>query len=390
MRKKLAILGASYLQKPLVEKASEMGIETYVFSWEEESVVREIADRYYPVSILDRERILQECKAIGVHGITSIASDLAMPTVNYVASMLGLVGNSMGAALRSTDKYEMRKTFKAAGLSCPVFELYTEPKVREKKAFSLPLIVKPVDRSGSRGVTKIESFDRLEDALELALQNSIKGMAIVEEYMDGREFSVEMISYKNEHHFIAITEKVTSGPPHFVETEHHQPAQLPAEVENRIVKLVRRGLNCLGIQNGASHSEVIWMDSGEIRIVEIAGRMGGDFIGSHLVPESTGFDFLKAVIDSSLGQFDYKNFVVSKKSYSGVYFVLPRPGRIVNIENNSSQFPYIKKAIPILKKGEAVPVELTGSNSRAGIILYVHPEKKWVVDPNKVLSFQTI
>ena len=92
---KLAIIGASYLQLPLIKKAKARGIETHVFAWNCGDVVEKEADFFYPISIIEKKQILDKCKEIGVHGICSIASDLAIVTVNYVAEHMNLVGNSI-------------------------------------------------------------------------------------------------------------------------------------------------------------------------------------------------------------------------------------------------------------------------------------------------------
>jgi biotin carboxylase len=163
--KKIAILGASYLQVPLIKKANEMGLETHVFAWEEGAVGKELASSFYPISILDKESILMKCREIGIHGITTIATDIAMPSVNYVARELNLIGNSLEATLISTDKYEMRKALSSKNIPCPRFSFYEIDNFQNHEGLEFPLIVKPTDRSGSRGVTKVNSIDETNKAV---------------------------------------------------------------------------------------------------------------------------------------------------------------------------------------------------------------------------------
>ena len=113
--KDIAIIGASYLQVPLIEKAKEMGLITHVFAWEAGDPGEKAADHFYPISITEKERILEKCRDIGISGITSIASDLAAVTVNFVADALHLAGNSPQCALFSTNKHEMRMAFERGG-----------------------------------------------------------------------------------------------------------------------------------------------------------------------------------------------------------------------------------------------------------------------------------
>jgi biotin carboxylase len=389
MGKKIAIIGASYLQRPLVEKAKEMGIETHVFAWQDGNVVEDIADFYYPISIIEKEIILDNCEKIGIDGIISIASDIAMTTVNFITEKLNLIGNSVESTIISTNKYEMRKALKCAGIPCPKFEVFGTPEFLDNSIFNFPVIVKPTDSSGSKGVTKVNNVADVSLALKKAIDNSSQKKAIVEEYIDNlAEYSVEFISFKAKHYFLAITEKVTTGPPYFVEKEHHQPADVSAVVKSKIIEVVINSLNALGIENGASHSEVCLTTKSEVRVIEIAGRMGGDLIGSDMVFHSTGFDFVKAVIQVALNEFDAKTLNELNNNYAGVYFVFPKAGRIMSINDNSKLFKYVKKTIAILNVGDNIETTIDVSRKRAGVILYCHPTRKLYIKPENVLKFE--
>jgi len=339
-KKKIVIIGASYLQFPLVEKAKEMGLETHVFAWEDEAIAKEIADYFYPISILEKENILEKCKKIQPDAVISIDSDLAMPTVNYIADKLNLIGNSLGCTEISTNKYEMRKALRKNGVSCSNFVHVKDKLIPNLDNFRFPLIVKPTDRSGSRGVTKVKSKLELKKTIDKAQHISLIGEAIIEEYIEGREFSVEMISNKGFHHYLTVTDKVTTGAPYFVEIEHHQPAEIYFEIERKIIAEVKKGLDALEIKFGASHSEVKPTSNGDIRIIEIAGRMGGELIGSGMVYYSTGYDFVKGVIEVALGKFSGVEKLISRNS--GVYYVLPDAGRITKIIDNSKKYQEIR------------------------------------------------
>ena len=299
---KIAIIGASYLQEPLIEKAKEMGLETHVFAWAAGDVGEKSADVFYPISIVEKEKILEKCREIGVCGVCSIASDLAAITVNYVAENMGLVGNSMESTFISTNKNAMRKAFEKNGDPSPKSILVTETEEVPKETLKYPVIVKPTDRSGSRGITKLETPERLREAIAYAKDEGFEKTALVEEYVTGQEYSVECISYHGQHHFLAITQKYTTGTPHFIETGHLEPAPLSIELIEKIKKTVFHALDSLLIKNSASHAELKVDSKGEIKIIEIGGRMGGDFIGSDLVHLSTGVDFVKAVIQVAIGE----------------------------------------------------------------------------------------
>ena len=301
MGKQLAIIGASHFQNPLIEKAKEMGCETHVFAWRAGDVGERTADHFYPVSITERDAILEQCRQIGIDGICSIGSDLANITVGYVAEALGLTGNPTAVVARSTDKHLMRKTFASCGDPSPKSVLVEGDSRDGLSELAYPLIVKPVDRSGSRGITKLESAEGLEAALEAAFSEGFSKRAVVEEFVAGEEFSVEFVSWEGEHSFLALTKKFTTGAPHFIETGHLEPASIDEALLVRVVQVVKRALDHLGVRCGASHAEGMVDADGDVWLIEIGSRMGGDCIGSDLVRLSTGIDYTGAVVDIALG-----------------------------------------------------------------------------------------
>ena len=213
---------------------------------------------------------------------------MATLTVNYLADKLGLIGNSLECTQISTNKYKMRQAFQANKVSVPKFietSKFDTNTLEQISKMNLPIIVKPTDRSGSRSITKIEKLDgeELQKAIEEAISVSFEKKAIIEEYIEGEEFSAESISYRGKHTLLTVTRKQTTGAPHFIETGHIQPAGLDEETMKKIEKEVFAGLNSLKIENGASHAEFKITPNGEIKIIEIGARMGGDCIGSDLV-----------------------------------------------------------------------------------------------------------
>lgn len=366
--KTLAIIGASYLQLPVVRRAKEMGIRTICFAWAEGAVCKEVADIFYPISIVEKEQILEICKHEHIDGICTIASDTAAPTVAYVAEQMGLVGNSYESAVRANDKYLMRNAFMEAGILCPLYQMVKSVDEELNDAFTYPLIIKPTDRSGSLGVTKVSDYNSRKYALQTALDYSFKHEAIVEEYIEGREISVEFISYNGVHYPLQITDKVTTGAPHFVEIAHHQPANLTQAQYDEIYELTKRALTALSVTNGASHSEYRITKDGKIYVMEIGARMGGDFIGSDLVQLSTGYDFLRGVIEVALGTFTAPQ--VTEHNYSGVYFLS---------EATAHLKPIIEQhALPEIVKAEITDSTLRPlacSGDRSGYLIYKSDKK---------------
>lgn len=371
--KKLAIIGASYLQKPLVEKCKELGVYSICFAWEEGAVCKDLCDKFYPISTIDKEAILKACLEEKIDGITTIASDVATLTVCYVAEKMGLVGNPDNYSLTATNKYLMRQCFIKHDVPSPKFCL-SEGEIPDIiTTFSFPVIVKPTDRSGSRGVEKVLRREDLHQAIERACHESFQFKAIIEEFVEGREISVESISFKGEHHILQITDKVTTEAPFFVELEHHQPSSLPEDIKAEVRIIVLNALDALHIQYGASHAELKITKDGDIRVIEIGARMGGDFIGSDLVKLSTGYDFLKGVIDVAFGEFEPPR--ISGNKCSGVYFLCEETKDILSIIQNANKYPEIVRAEvtdPVLRRIEK-------SSDRSGYFIY-QADKKFVYE----------
>ena len=215
-KKNIAIIGANEFQNPLILAAKEMGYTTHVFAWQAGDIGEKTADYFYPVSIVELDRILDICRKLDLAGIVSIGSDLASITVNYVAEKLGLTGNGMDSAQVATNKHRMRLAFEKAGLPSCKSRLVSSPEEAEALALPYPVIVKPTDRSGSRGIFKVTEDGQLRHAVEQAMAHSFEKKALVEEFAQGREYSIEYISWQGQHHFLACTEKFTTGAPLFV------------------------------------------------------------------------------------------------------------------------------------------------------------------------------
>lgn len=368
MKKKIAILGASYLQKPLVEKAMSLGIETHCFAWDnDQAVCKGIADFFYPISVLDKEIVLSICKQIQIDGITTIATDICMPTISYVAEELDLISNSYTTSIVSTNKAEMRAVFRNNNILSPHSETISGGNFDRYLNLSYPLIVKPTDRSGSRGITKVNDKKDLKKAIEYALIESVEKKAVIEEFIEGDEVSVECISWEGKHYILSITDKVTTNQPYFVEIEHHQPSSLHKNIQKIIEKQTLKALDSLGIKYGASHSEFKITKDGKVFVIEVGARMGGDYIGSHLVELSTGYDFLKGVIDVSLGRFTEPVKTLNK--FAGIYFL-------------SKETTYLQKYFDgdyswLIEKNilNNELFYITNSNDRSGFIVYQNNKK---------------
>ena len=299
--KRLLIIGASVLQVPAIRKAKEMGLYVAVADYNPNAVGIPLADDYFNVSTVDEEGIYQAAREFKADGIMTLATDMPMRSLAYACEKLGLVGLAYDSAVKATDKGEMIKTFEAAKVEHPWYQIIPGGTKPTPGTFMFPLITKPTDNSGSRGVMLVHNEEELAEALSYSAENGRRGDVIMEEYMQGPEVSVEVMVSHGVPHVLQITDKLTTGAPHFVEMGHSQPSRLPEAAQEAIRDLASRAALSVGIQNGPAHVEIILTKNGP-KMVELGARMGGDCITTHLVPLSTGIDMVGNTIKIALGE----------------------------------------------------------------------------------------
>ena len=370
MKKKLAIICASQWQIPMVTKAKDMGIETHCFAWDKEhySVCKSFADYYHPISILDKERILEVCKEINIDGITTISDPYAPPTVAFVAENMGLIGNKYDDIMITRNKYKARQSLLKNGVNSPRFVVAQEGQVPDLTGFKYPLIVKPTDRSASHGVMKANSEKEYQVALQRAQRSSHIGQAIIEEFVHGSEVSAHTISWNGKHYILAIRDKVTSGEPYFVEIAHHMPSQLDQEIILKIEDETRKSLDALNIKYGACDAEFMITENGEVYAIEININWGSS--DYKMIYHSTGIDYIEMNINIALGYFEKP--VIIPRYYTGVYFLSKEYEWIRPVIENKNNDPDIVEAV-ILKE-ELYPLQ--SSADRSGYFLYKSDRKR--------------
>lgn len=301
-QKRLFIIGASILQFPAIKKAKELGMTVAVADFNPNAVGIPEADEYFNVSTIDEKGVLGAVEEFKADGIMTLATDMPMRSVAYTSEKLGLNGISYDTAIKSTDKGEMIKAFSENGVSCPWFFILGDEQALEtvKDKITYPCITKPTDNSGSRGVMLVHNEEELYKAFSYSSENGRSGSVIVEEFMEGNEVSVEVIAQDGIPYVLQVTDKLTTGAPHFVEMGHSQPSRLGEENVEKIKDLAQRAVKAVGITDGPAHVEIMLTKDGP-KMVELGARMGGDCITTHLVPLSTGIDMIEATIRIACG-----------------------------------------------------------------------------------------
>lgn len=367
--KKVLIIGASILQLPAIKKAKELGYYVGVADYNPKAVGIPYADEYFNVSTIDIEGVVNVAKSFRPDGIMTLATDMPMRAVAKACEVCGLPGISFDTAVKSTDKGEMIRAFEACGVEHPWY--FT---VRDKEEFdstldrvTYPCIMKPTDNAGSRGVVLCRDRDELTASYNYSFSESRSGSVIIEEYLKGPEFSVEVMVTDGEPHVLQITDKITTGAPHFVEMGHSQPTGQNEENSAKIRDLAIRAVKAVGINIGPAHVEMILTERGPV-MVELGARMGGDCITTHLVPLSTGIDMVACTIKTACGE---KADIAPKWSKgSAIRYFDTQNGTIKNItgKTEASQIPGIKEISFVHGVGEKIG-EIGSSTDRAGFVI---------------------
>lgn len=366
---KLMILGASILQLPAILEAKNMGVYTVVCDYDSKAIGAKYSDAFYCVSTLDESAIMEIANKEKIDGIMTLASDRPMPIVAKVAEKYGLPAISYETAVKATNKAEMRRCLSENNVPIPAFVIIESRKQYDEVVshMELPLIVKPADNSGSRGIYLVKNESELNAGYEHAKQYSNNGTILVEEYMDGPEVSVEAMTQNGITTILAITDKLTTGAPHFVELGHTIQSQLSEKIKNEIYSVAKQTISAIGITNGPSHTELKITNSG-VKVVEIGARLGGDNITTKLVPLATGVNMVELCIKNALG-IEY-NIAQPKTGASAIRYFQVKPGKVKSIDGVAAarSLEGIKEVNIEVGINDIVH-EIVSSNSRIGFVI---------------------
>ena len=317
--KNILILGASLLQKPAILSAKELGCKVFVVDANPKALCVSLADVFEQIDLKDEEKLLSYAKEIhkteGLSGVFTAGTDFSK-SVAYITENLGLPGHSYQSACNASDKALMRSCFKKHKVNSPNFVVLTEndlPKIQNdcknfllSNGFSLneSLVIKPCDNMGARGCKKIENIDDNENFIEAvkdSIKNSRSGRAILEEFMDGKEFSIDALVYKNELLITGFADRHIFYPPYFIEMGHTMPTDLLYPDFLDVVSEFAKGVKSLGLTCGAAKGDVKLTSKG-VMIGEIAARLSGGYMSGWTFPYSSDINLTKQGILIALGE----------------------------------------------------------------------------------------
>lgn len=394
MQKKMMILGASELQIPAIRKAKELGYQIILVDYNEKAVGFDLADVKLVVSTLDQEEVYHQALIYQPDVVITSTSDGPVRTAAYVNEKLGKRPDlSYEDSLCATIKSHMRNRLKENHV--PIPEYYAVQNFKEFQAAVEALngncIVKPADNAGSRGVTalngtKVRTEEELRSTYEYSKENSRNGTVMVEEYMTGPEVSVEAMTVNGRTTILTITDKFITPPPYFVEIAHSEPSSLSEDIQERIRQVALQAIAAIRLENGPSHTEIKVTEQGP-KIVELAARLGGDFITSKLVPLSTGVDMVGASVLLATGE---KVDLESKwNKGAAIHFIQGTEGVIKNIEIDEALYDLegVEETVLYKKAGDTVHATKS-SNDRIGHIITVGEDAAQALEAGrKALEF---
>lgn len=374
--KKLLVLAAGLLQIPVIKKAQEMGIYVIAADDDPNAPGMTMADKaIVPGGLCDEERMLAIACEEQVDGVIHPCSEVAMNVMGRINDELHLSGISKEMAIRATNKHLMREAFENYGAPSPKSLLTKDEEdawqiFNEK--FMTNAILKPSRNSGSRGIAKVVKGITKEAFIELyrrALEESRDHSVLIEQFIEGPEFSVEVIVWQGEPHVLAVTDKKTTEAPYFVELGHNQPSIYPEEIQQKLKNGAIAGIKALGLSNCAAHCELKVQD-GEAYLMEIGARMGGDFISTELTHLSTGIDMVAATISVVLGIEPNLQPTEDKYGVCIRYFT-PKPGKLIAINRREAlRDRHIYDAEIYIKPGNMIP-DVKSSLDRSGHVIVI-------------------
>lgn len=346
--KKLLILGAGTYQVDLIKKCKELGHEAIVVSPGNYPGMK-FADKVIDANIMDCKAIYDIAKFEKVDGIISDQTDMAVYSIAYACNKLGLPGNKPEVANLFINKHLMREKCKELGLpSIPSESVASleEAKICFKK-FGSPCIIKPVDSAGSKGVTRINTIEELEQFYEDCKKYSGTGEIIIEKFIIGKEFEVDSIALNNEVKTLMYADLDEFKIPNiFASMTRLYPSVADSKIIDKLLAYDKTMLEGFGIKQGLTHSEyIVDNQTKEVYLIETALRGGGTFISSHIAELQTGINTAEFLVKMALGELEViPEFQHSRCHCGYVAFYLP-VGEIVSVEGMREviDLEYVKK-----------------------------------------------
>ena len=350
--KSILILGAGIMQLPAIKLARREGWRVYAADGDTHAPGRSLVDRFLPVDLKDREGMAAAAEELrkreGLDGVFTAGTDFSF-TAAYVTEKLGLPGIPPEAALRASNKGLMRRAFRDAGVPIPEFREFRagEDPLSALGKLAFPLVIKPVDNMGSRGIRRADTPEQLLRGFRRAAGYSPSGAVIVEEFIDGPEFSLDALVEEGKITICGVADRHIFYPPYFIEMGHTMPTNQPEEVVQAVEEVFLRGIKALGITRGAAKGDLKLSPRGPV-VGEIAARLSGGFMSGWTYPCSSGVEVTLGGLRLAVG-LPAGDLRPRRKHFSAERAFISLPGRVEEVigygealDSEGISFGYLK------------------------------------------------
>ena len=373
--KKILLLGGSAQQIVAIETAKRLGYYTVLCDFLEDNPGQYHADKFYLVSTTDKDAVLTVAMKENIDGILAYASDPAAPTAAYVAEKMGLPGNPYSSVEILCNKDLFRKFLEKNGFFTPKAKGYASINDAledlKNNYYKYPVIVKPVDSSGSKGVSRIDYFEGAEETLGYAMSFSKKQKIIIEEYVEkygyqiaGDGLSVDgklVFRYFANDHFNSLCENP------FVPISASFPYNMPDDIQNKIHSEIQRLLTALNMKTSTYNFDMRIDNNYNVYLMEVAPRDGGNYIPD-VIKYATGVDLVECSVKAAMGEKIELDNVQTNGFYS--YFAVHslKTGTLDKVKIEDFARKHILENHLIKQSGDYIS-SFTGANSTLGCLI---------------------
>ena len=424
-KKRVFMLGAGFMQGVAIRAARALGCTMVAADGNPSAVCAAEADEFVCIDLKDTARLIDYARYLqqngGLDAVFTAATDFSA-AVAAIAAACGLRGHTLEAALNATDKVRMRECFRKTGVPSPAFIELTAadlaaPADRFVAADNLPygdagaatadtlerrlgelagrfpLVVKPVDNMGARGCSLVKNLSELRKAAATALQYSRSGRAIVEEYIEGSEFSIEGLIFGGRLYITALADRHIFFPPYFIEMGHTIPSDCTQDIADEVMSVFERGVHALGLTDGAVKGDIL-VRNGKAFVGEIAARLSGGYMSGWTVPYSCGLDITAAALTLALGgsprlhTCGKDSFVIPLKQncpfVSAERAWISIPGQVASVSGLEAAraAPFVKDVFPRAGAGDTV-VFPQNNVEKCGNVLSAAPSRREAVQASE-------
>ena len=388
--KRLMVIAGGTWQIPIIKKAKELGYEVLNSNLYEDSPGFEFSDFTAVSDVRDKEKNLEFAKQYDIDGVLTDQSDIAVPTVAYVAENTGCKTIGSDMAQLFTNKFKMREFCNKEGFAVPEYRLCTtkEEALDFFENLNAKAIIKPLDSQSSRGIYVIENKEDIEEKFDLSMSfTSTKKYVLIERYITGTEFTVDGIVINGKHHTLAISEKAHFAYNKNIASElffsYNNDKFDYDEIRRCDDALVERA----GLPFGLTHAEYKYED-GKFYLIEIAARGGGTKISSDIVPYLSGIDNYEFLIKSALDEEIDRNlnFNVSdedKKKCAVLKFLdIESKGKKIKSINGVDEIKNMPHVVDFSLEFDIgdVVTKAEDDRSRVGYFIVCAPDRQSVID----------